>query len=54
MVFQKPMEEISENISLKEFGVDSVSLLKIAQISRKFIGIDIKPTLFFEYETSCN
>nr|WP_242855837.1 SDR family NAD(P)-dependent oxidoreductase [Ruminiclostridium josui] len=51
MVFQKPMEEISENISLKEFGVDSVSLLKIAQISRKFIGIDIKPTLFFEYET---
>lgn len=48
---QMPVEEIDENASFYQFGLDSLSAVDVAQKIEQQIGVALHPTILFEHDT---
>ncbi|MCP4688228.1 MAG: SDR family NAD(P)-dependent oxidoreductase, partial [Desulfobacterales bacterium] len=46
-----PEEEIDAEVELNEYGFDSITLTEFANALNEEYGLDLTPTLFFEYPT---
>lgn len=47
----KNKEDLDVNVVLNEYGFESITLTKLANLINEDFGLDIMPTLFFEYNT---
>lgn len=45
------LEEIDENEAFLNMGIASIQAVKIVNLIQKELGIELEPTLLFEYET---
>lgn len=45
------IDEIDENEAFLNMGIASIQAVKIVNLMQKELGIELEPTLLFEYET---
>ena len=48
---ETPLDQIKSTDSIARFGIDSVVLVTIAVDLEAFVGREIDPTIFYEFDT---